>query len=121
MQSFPDGHMVYSNSASGRGPFLLSVQKEGCDFLEGMTGACMNGQRVTVGWVFGVAGSRFPLIPDQHYNRFTKVSVAAQVANDVIMNDYIKFLKPSQTSQYFGCLSTSVEDCLYDELQETPS
>lgn len=121
MMFLPYAHMVYSDSAYGRGPLVLSAPKDGFDFLEGMTGACMNGKRVTVEWFFGGDGSRFPLIIDQHHNRFMKVAVSAQVAFAVIINNAINCLEMSQKSQYFGRLPPSVEEFLHNELPETPA
>lgn len=121
MNFLPDAHMVYSDSAYGRGPVVLSTPKDGCDFLEGLVGSCMNGKRVSVEWFFGGAGNRFPLVVDQQHNRFMQVAVAAQVASAIIVNNAINCLEPSQTSQYFGCLPPRLEEFLHDELPHTPA
>ena len=121
MHFLPDAHMIYSDSAYGRGPVVISAPKDDCDFLEGMAGACMNGKRVPVEWFFGGCGKRYPLILDEMHNRFLQVAIAAQIAAAVVVNNAINCLEPSQTSQYFGCLPPAVEDLLRDALPERPA
>lgn len=83
--------MVYAVCAYSRGPVFLSALKKGRNFLEGITGAFMNGKRVTVQWFFGGCDNRFPLILDQAHSRFMQVAVASQVASAYIFNNAIKW------------------------------